>query len=201
MIQSTGFFMNEADDEKMKGKAGQPFLPYSACAFLMIMILILDLFIPLGAAAGVMYVAVILLSLWAHRKRFTVFVAAVCSLLVIAGYYFSPSGGIPWQVIFNRSVALFAIWVTAVLTLQRKSMEEKRIKAVAEREKSLDDIKVLQGLLPICSSCHKIRDDKGYWSRIELYIRDHSEADFTHGLCPECAERLYPVLRKHMGSE
>ena len=47
-------------------------------------------------------------------------------------------------------------------------------------------------LLPICSSCKKIRDDEGYWQQIEEYIRDHSEADFTHGICNECVEELYP---------
>jgi PAS domain S-box-containing protein len=55
-------------------------------------------------------------------------------------------------------------------------------------------VKVLGGLLPICSSCKKIRDDTGYWNRIEAYIHDHSEADFTHGICPTCARELYPEL-------
>jgi hypothetical protein len=49
----------------------------------------------------------------------------------------------------------------------------------------------LRGLLPICSSCKKIRDDQGYWTQLETYIHQHSEADFTHGLCPDCAERLF----------
>lgn len=57
-------------------------------------------------------------------------------------------------------------------------------------ELALSRIKVLSGLLPICSSCKKIRDDKGYWNQIESYIRDHSEANFTHGICPECMEQL-----------
>jgi len=55
-------------------------------------------------------------------------------------------------------------------------------------------VKVLSGLLPICSNCKKIRDDTGYWNRIEAYIHDHSEADFTHGICPACARELYPEL-------
>jgi hypothetical protein len=55
---------------------------------------------------------------------------------------------------------------------------------------------MLRGLLPICSSCKKIRNDQGYWEQIEVYIRDHSEADFSHGICPECAQKLYPELYK-----
>jgi len=66
----------------------------------------------------------------------------------------------------------------------------------AELQSALAEVKKLGGLLPICASCKKIRDDKGYWQQIELYIRDHSEADFTHGICPECSARLYPNLIK-----
>ena len=63
-------------------------------------------------------------------------------------------------------------------------------------------VKVLEGLLPICAKCKKIRDDKGYWNQIECYIRDHSEADFTHGLCPDCIEELYGThYREKKGEE
>jgi len=59
---------------------------------------------------------------------------------------------------------------------------------------ALKKVKLLSGFLPICASCKKIRDDKGYWNQIESYIRDHSEADFSHGICPECARKLYSEL-------
>jgi signal transduction histidine kinase len=62
----------------------------------------------------------------------------------------------------------------------------------AELGKALSDVKKLSGLLPICASCKKIRDDKGYWNQIEEYIRDRSEAEFTHSICEECAGKLYP---------
>jgi ligand-binding sensor domain-containing protein len=57
---------------------------------------------------------------------------------------------------------------------------------------ALAEVKVLSGLLPVCASCKKIRDDKGYWSQIEVYISEHSEADFSHGICPDCMKKLYP---------
>ncbi len=63
-----------------------------------------------------------------------------------------------------------------------------------ELQKALDDIKTLNGILPICSSCKKIRDDKGYWNQIESYISKHSDADFSHSICPKCAKILYPDL-------
>lgn len=58
-------------------------------------------------------------------------------------------------------------------------------------EKARNEIKVLHGLLPICASCKKIRDEQGHWNRLEVYIHEHSEADFSHGICPECAQKLY----------
>ena len=61
-------------------------------------------------------------------------------------------------------------------------------------QKALAEVKKLSGMLPICSSCKKIRDDDGYWQQIEEYIRDHSEADFTHGICNDCVKELYPDL-------
>jgi PleD family two-component response regulator len=57
---------------------------------------------------------------------------------------------------------------------------------------ALAKVKLLSGFIPICANCKKIRDDKGYWGQIETYIRDHSEAEFSHGICPECTKVLYP---------
>ena len=60
-------------------------------------------------------------------------------------------------------------------------------------QRALSEIKTLRGILPICSSCKKVRDDQGYWQQIDLYISEHSDAQFSHGVCPECAARLYPA--------
>ena len=78
---------------------------------------------------------------------------------------------------------------------ERKRSEEERERLVVELQEALTRIKTLRGLLPICSSCKKIRDDKSYWSQIETYIRHHTEVDFSHGLCPVCADELYPELK------
>ena len=63
-----------------------------------------------------------------------------------------------------------------------------------EIRKAKSEIIQLRGIIPICASCKKIRDDAGYWHEIELYIEKHSEADFSHGLCPDCIKKLYPEL-------
>ena len=79
---------------------------------------------------------------------------------------------------------------------ERKQAEEEREKLILQLQKAISEIKQLSGLLPICASCKKIRDDKGYWNQIEEYIRHHSEAEFTHSICPECLKKLYPGLSK-----
>lgn len=77
---------------------------------------------------------------------------------------------------------------------RRKQAEEERERLVSELKEALSQIKTLSGLLPICASCKKIRNEKGSWEQVELYIRDRSNADFSHGICPECQKRLYPDL-------
>ncbi|MFA5182361.1 MAG: PAS domain S-box protein [Syntrophales bacterium] len=75
---------------------------------------------------------------------------------------------------------------------ERRQVENERERLISELQKALSEVKKLSGLLPICASCKNIRDDKGYWKQIESYIRDHSEAEFSHGICPDCAKKLYP---------
>ena len=72
--------------------------------------------------------------------------------------------------------------------------EEEREKLVVELQNAMAKVKILSGMLPICAWCKNIRDDEGYWSQIETYIRDHSEADFSHSICPECKKKHYPEL-------
>ena len=79
---------------------------------------------------------------------------------------------------------------------KRKEIEADREKLIKKLQDALDKIKVLRGIIPICASCKKIRDDKGYWNQIENYIKDHSEANFTHGICPDCVKKLYSEFRK-----
>jgi hypothetical protein len=63
---------------------------------------------------------------------------------------------------------------------------------------TLNKVKLLSGLLPICGNCKKIRDDEGYWQDVEVYVRDHSEAKFSHGICPNCMQELYPEIHKKL---
>jgi hypothetical protein len=165
---------------------------YLACGMLMLMVLALDLAVPSGVAIGVLYIVPVLVSLSCYQKRFTVFIAVASTIFIILDYFLQPPVLEIWKVISNRAIALVVIWVTASLGLQRRIAEQKRENAVREREKVLEDIRILRGFLPICAWCKKIRDDEGYWTQIEEYIQRHSEADFSHGICPECAKKLSP---------
>ena len=78
----------------------------------------------------------------------------------------------------------------------RKQAEAVRDQLFQDLQDALANVKALSGLLPICASCKKIRDDKGYWSQVESYIQTHSEATFTHGICPDCIKKFYPDLVK-----
>jgi hypothetical protein len=75
---------------------------------------------------------------------------------------------------------------------ERKRIEKERLDLIDELKEALADVKQLSGLLPICMHCKKIRDDQGYWNQLESYISKHSEALFSHGLCPACAKKYYP---------
>jgi PAS domain S-box-containing protein len=90
-------------------------------------------------------------------------------------------------------VALLAV-IAALLTIMRArrraeaALDEKSVRL----QRALDEVKTLRGIVPICANCKKIRDDKGYWNQVERYISEHSEAKFSHSICPECLNKLYP---------
>ena len=96
----------------------------------------------------------------------------------------------------NEGKKQLSFAVVAINNITKYKIKEKeREKLVRELQNSLSKSNRLRGTLPICSSCKKIRDDTGHWNQIEVYIRDRSEAEFTHGICPECIEKLYPELK------
>ncbi|MBA4312544.1 MAG: hypothetical protein C0417_07930 [Chlorobiaceae bacterium] len=108
---------------------------------------------------------------------------------------------------FDAEVSLNRIELNSIYYLQaivrditgRKRAEAEREKIIWELQQAMDNIKTLSGLIPICASCKKIRDDKGYWNQLEKYIIEHSDAKFTHGICPECTEKYFPEIGKKNG--
>ena len=96
---------------------------------------------------------------------------------------------LPWSLTFIVLSALLGMFWGKI-----KQADEEKSEAIRELHKALEEVKILSGFLPICASCKKIRDDNGYWNQIEAYISEHSKAEFSHGICPECAQKLYPDI-------
>lgn len=90
---------------------------------------------------------------------------------------------------FKDAIETHLALVDTIETLTRKNEELKQ---------ALREVKTLRGLLPICASCKKIRDDNGYWNQIESYLRKHSDVEFSHGICPDCAKKLYPEFHEEI---
>lgn len=84
---------------------------------------------------------------------------------------------------------------------ERKLADAERERLISDLRNALSKVRMLSGLIPICAHCKKIRDDKGYWNQIESYIKDHSEATFTHGICPECLNKEMNSYRKNKGKK
>lgn len=98
-------------------------------------------------------------------------------------------------------IVIFAAFMLDLLFRGLFVQMNERRKLITELQDSIAKVKILSGLLPICSSCKKVRDDKGYWNQIESYISRHSEAEFSHGLCPDCLKKLYPEYSKKVNKE
>jgi PAS domain S-box-containing protein len=97
-----------------------------------------------------------------------------------------------WQPIFSDDGVCLGYRASTRDFTERRRIQQERERLVREREEALAKVKTLRGLLPICASCKKVRNDAGYWEQIESYIRNHSDAECSHGICPDCMERLYP---------
>jgi len=125
-------------------------------------------------------------------------VRRICNLLSVAGLFIAAGMGLVIVRVTKRLREDNRILEKEIA--QRKQAEHHQDVLILELKDALDNIKQLSGLLPICASCKKIRDDRGYWQRIETYISENSTAQFTHGLCPECSEKLYPQANKKNNS-
>jgi hypothetical protein len=148
---------------------------------LVLIVFAADVSVPHGTATSCLYLIPLgFLTLWSTPKQTfrVVLLGAVCAIFTGVGFLQSHVG--PDWIASNRVIAVTLIIVTTLLALLRKRTE--------------GDVKILRGLLPICSYCKKIRDKKGFWQHVERYIAARSEADFSHGMCPECGPKHFPEI-------
>ena len=155
-------------------------------AYMLVLIILgLDVLVPLGTEVSLLYLIPLgFVAMWSSPKQSThvLVIAAVCAVLTWVGFFLTPPHAV-WSAVANRLLAVTVIGFTVMLSVSRKRAE--------------DDLTVLRGLLPICSYCKKIRDDRGSWEQMERYIADRSQADFSHGMCPDCEEKHFPDIFSH----
>lgn len=102
--------------------------------------------------------------------------------------------GKQYAITSNRFQIIDLLFSTYEAALQKQKELEQKNKQLQE---ALETIKMLEGFIPICAKCKKIRNDEGFWQQVEVYIENHSEATFTHGICPDCRDELYPMFKKN----
>lgn len=149
-----------------------------------------DLHIPLGVACAITYILAVLIASFLQPVWAMPLVVLVCSILTIVGIFYSPQPLLVpiWKVLANRGLALFAMWIIAILLYHRNAL-------IVRREEALTRIQLLEGLLPICAECKKIRDLTDTWHRLETYFSSHSSVTFTHSICPECEKKVMENLK------
>ena len=156
-------------------------VPVAAAYLLTLAVLGLDMIVSPGTGICFLYlVPLAFLAMWSSPKQVSpiLIMASLCAILTWVVLFLSPDP--VWVAVVNRLITVIVIGITVMLSLMRKRAEE--------------DVKVLHGLLPICSYCKKIRDDRGYWEQVERYIGARSNADFSHGMCPDCGPKHFPGL-------
>ena len=134
----------------------------------------------LGELRGGISISVNMEPLWEHARKRILTISLTHALM--------------WAM--TLIMLLFGYRKFMAIERQRSTLERDREKLISRLEDSLARVQTLSGMLPICASCKNVRNDKGYWERIEKYISERTAAEFTHGLCPECQKKLYPELQE-----
>jgi hypothetical protein len=138
------------------------------------------------------YIPIILASLWWQRRGLPVAVFLAVFLIVSSLLSEDPKGIMNYSN-FLRAFLFVAIGAAVSMLSERIAKKEAELsKEKGRLQDVFDKVRTLSRMLPICVSCKKIRDDKGYWNKIETYIHDRSEAEFSHSIYPECEKKLYP---------
>jgi hypothetical protein len=168
----------KSDENEILPQISEPNVSWliALCVGIGVIVFGADIQLPKGVAMGVPHVLVILFSLRIGDGRVT--------------YGFAVAD--PWMVLMNRLVALLAIWSSAFMGIRFKNLVAAQKSLLTEKELALKEIKILKGQLPICAHCKRIRDVQDQWLQLEEYLLDHSEARFSHGICPECLKENFP---------
>ena len=158
-----------------------------------LVLLAIDSLTPLESVEWILNVLLVWLVSLERSPGYLPWAGVISSATILAGAALSAPSALPkWVLLTNRFVAVGTIWVIVWLSRQRIAAEERERAAERKLERSNEEIKILRGIIPICSWCKRIRNDTGAWEQMEIYIRKRSEADFSHGMCDECLRQHYP---------
>lgn len=160
----------------LRGKA----LSWGLAATLIVGIFFADPLISLGPTVGILYaIPVALIGFWSSSKesRLVVITATICTALLLLNLFIG-SPTILHDDFLNRVLSIVAIWGIVIASLSRKRMAH--------------EVKSLRGLLSMCSYCRRVRDSKDRWTTLEQLVYTHTEADFSHGICPDCLPKHFP---------
>ncbi len=168
---------------------------YLTCGLVAILILLLDMVTPLGVASGILYIAVVLLSLKSSVKRFTIMVAAICTLLVGIGYMGSPPSDIPiYQTVANRLLAVASIWTAAILALIQQGQTEALHQARLQSMHSIREIEIREEKLKVLKATMRtVQDITGNFLSNLQFI--YLEIDKTQTLSPESIKKLDELIQ------
>lgn len=157
---------------------------------LAIAVLLVDCVTPRGVNEGMLYAIIVILSASARERRLTIALSCVITVLIGVGLAISPPGCALWLVIINRNLTMILVWLVTAVMVRRIRVEHQRDAALRDHESAQAHISLLHGLLPICAWCKQIREPDGRWVKLESYISQHSGANVTHSICPDCKDRV-----------
>jgi hypothetical protein len=177
-------------------KQGQTSIIFEALILIAI-IGTLDLLTGCEISLSIFYLAPISFVVWYVGRSSGLMVAIVSALVWLladigAGHIYQHSL-IPY---WNTAVILGEFLLAVLVVSELKHTYEAQSSLVEELKEAIDNILTLRGLVPICARCKKIRDDKGYWQEVETYLAEHSEASFTHEMCPQCRKEMKKELQE-----
>lgn len=167
---------------------------YFICSYLAVVILVIDVVVPLGVAMGIAYVAVVLLSLRSPENRFTLTVATVCTFFVVLGYWGSPTSDVPgYQIFANRTLSVFAIWVTAILTLRQRDQDHQLHQQSLQILQSQRDAEIQNEKLKMLrSTMLTVQDITGNFLNSLQYFK--LEIDQNKALSAESSDKLNELI-------
>ena len=135
------------------------------------------------------FAVIIAIFLWIVETNIHVFIFKTGSFIEELFPLYNPNE--LWMRMIIVSIVILAGSISQNMANKITTALEREKEINNKLESSMKEIKLLRGILPICASCKKIRNEKGYWDQVEAYISKHSEAEFSHGICPECEKKLY----------